>query len=61
MAVSTTTVLDVPSLVSQLMSIERQPIDKLEAKMDSHRGETLNSFERVFERLDNIADRLPPK
>jgi flagellar hook-associated protein 2 len=33
MAVSTTTVLDVPALVSQLMAIEREPIDKLEKKV----------------------------
>lgn len=33
MAVSTTTVLDVPSLVSQLMAVERQPIDKLAKKV----------------------------
>jgi flagellar hook-associated protein 2 len=30
---STTTVLDVPSLVSQLMAVERQPINKLESKV----------------------------
>ena len=34
-------------------------LDKLESKMDSHRSETNKSFERVFERLDNISDRLP--
>jgi hypothetical protein len=36
-------------------------IDKIEAKMDSHRGETLDSFNRVFERLDSISDRLGGK
>lgn len=36
MAVSTTTVLDVPTLVAQLMSIERQPIDKLQAKVTTN-------------------------
>ena len=36
MAVSTSTVLDVPTLVSQLMSIERQPITKLEAKVTDY-------------------------
>jgi flagellar hook-associated protein 2 len=33
MAVSTTTVLDVPSLVSQLMAVERTPITKLQTKV----------------------------
>lgn len=33
MAVSTTTVLDVPALISQLMAVERQPIDRLEQKV----------------------------
>jgi flagellar hook-associated protein 2 len=33
MAVSTTTVLDVPSLVSQLMTVERTPITKLQTKV----------------------------
>lgn len=43
MAVSTTTVLDVPSLVSQLMSIERQPINKLEAKVTDYQSK-ISSF-----------------
>ena len=34
-------------------------IDKLEAKMDTHRAETGKAFDRIFERLDTIADRLP--
>lgn len=33
---SSTTALDVPSLVSQLMAVERQPIDKLTAKIASY-------------------------
>ncbi|MDP2028145.1 MAG: flagellar filament capping protein FliD [Thiobacillus sp.] len=33
---STSTALDVPSLVSQLMAVERQPIDKLNAKIASY-------------------------
>jgi flagellar hook-associated protein 2 len=32
------TVLDVPSLVSQLMSVERQPIDKLNAKVTDYQS-----------------------
>ncbi|MBU1237179.1 MAG: flagellar filament capping protein FliD [Gammaproteobacteria bacterium] len=43
MAVSTTTVLDVPALVSQLMAIERQPIDKLEAKITDYESK-ISSF-----------------
>lgn len=40
MAVSATgtTVLDVPSLVSQLMSLERKPIDKLNAKVTDYQS-----------------------
>ncbi len=34
-------------------------VDKLEAKMDTHRAETGKAFDRIFERLDTIADRLP--
>ena len=33
---SSTTALDVPTLVSQLMAVERRPIDKLEAKVASY-------------------------
>jgi flagellar hook-associated protein 2 len=33
---SSTTALDVPSLVSQLMAVERRPIDKLNAKITSY-------------------------
>ena len=33
---SSTTALDVPSLVSQLMAVERQPIDKLNTKITSY-------------------------
>jgi flagellar hook-associated protein 2 len=43
MAVSTNTVLDVPLLVSQLMSIERQPIDKLEKKITDYEAK-ISSF-----------------
>lgn len=36
MAVSTTTVLDVPSLVSQLMALERKPITTLQSKVTAN-------------------------
>ena len=42
MAVSAS-ILDVPSLVSQLMSIERKPIDKLNAKITDYQSK-ISSF-----------------
>ncbi len=33
-------------------------VDRLEATMREHRQESMSSFNRVFERLDTIADRL---
>ncbi len=51
---SSTTALDVPSLVSQLMAVERRPIDKLEAKIGNHETKissfgTLSSLVSGFE------------
>jgi flagellar hook-associated protein 2 len=51
---SSTTALDVPTLVSQLMAVERRPIDKLEAKIASHETKissfgTLSSLVSSFE------------
>ena len=44
MAVASSSVgLDVPSLVSQLMSVERRPIDKLNAKVTSYQTK-ISSF-----------------
>jgi flagellar hook-associated protein 2 len=43
MAVSTTTVLDVPSLVSQLMAVERAPITKLQTKVTTYESK-ISSF-----------------
>lgn len=40
---SSTTALDVPTLVSQLMAVERRPIDKLEAKITSYESK-ISSF-----------------
>lgn len=41
------------------MEVHEKSLDKLEAKMDAHRAESTKSFDRLFERLDTIADRLP--
>ena len=51
---SSTTALDVPSLVSQLMAVERQPIDKFEAKVSSYEAKissfgTLSSLVSTFQ------------
>lgn len=51
---STTTALDVPNLVSQLMAVERRPIDKLEAKVSSYQTKisswgTLSSLVSSFQ------------
>jgi flagellar hook-associated protein 2 len=51
---SSTTALDVPSLVSQLMAVERRPIDKLDAKIASYETKisswgTLSSLVSTFE------------
>jgi flagellar hook-associated protein 2 len=40
---SSTTALDVPTLVSQLMAVERRPIDKLEARIASYESK-ISSF-----------------
>lgn len=41
------------------MEAHERSLDKLEGKMDAHRAESTKSFDRLFERLDTIADRLP--
>ena len=51
---STTTAFDVPALVSQLMGVERRPIDKLEAKVASYETKissfgTLSSLVSTFQ------------
>lgn len=51
---STTTALDVPKLVSQLMAVERRPIDKLEEKIASYESKisswgTLSSLVSSFQ------------
>lgn len=51
---SSTTALDVPSLVSQLMAVERRPIDKLEARISSDEAKissfgTISSLVSSFE------------
>lgn len=51
---SSTTALDVPTLVSQLMAVERRPIDKLEAKITSYESKissygTLSSLVSSFQ------------
>lgn len=51
---SSTTALDVPTLVSQLMAVERRPIDKLNAKISSYETKissygTLSSLVSTFQ------------
>lgn len=51
---SSTTALDVPSLVSQLMAVERRPIDQLEARITSYESKissygTLSSLVSSFQ------------
>lgn len=51
---STQTAFDVPALVSQLMSVERRPIDQLEAKVSSYESKissygTLSSLVSTFQ------------
>ena len=51
---STTTALDVPSLVSQLMAVERRPIDKLNTQISSYQAKissygTLSSLVSSFQ------------
>ena len=43
---SSTTAIDVPTLVSQLMAVERRPIDKLNAKITSFETK-ISSFEKT--------------
>ncbi|HEX7971972.1 MAG TPA: flagellar cap protein FliD N-terminal domain-containing protein, partial [Thiobacillus sp.] len=40
---STSTAFDVPTLVSQLMAVERRPIDKLNARITSYQAK-ISSF-----------------
>ena len=67
---SSTTALDVPTLVSQLMAVERRPIDKLNAKIASSETKissfgTLSSLVSTFQTasrsLNTGLQKLPPR
>lgn len=64
---STTTAFDVPQLVSQLMAVERRPIDQLQTKISNYQAKTsswgtlsslLSSFEGAAAAFKNSLDRL---
>ncbi len=64
---SSTTALDVPTLVSQLMAIERRPIDKLDAKVSSYESKIssfgtlsslVSSFQTAAESLSSSLEKL---
>lgn len=59
MAVSATgtTVLDVPSLVSQLMALERKPIDKLNAKVTDYQSK-ISTFGSIKSLVSNFQSAL---
>lgn len=64
---STTTALDVPSLVSQLMAVERRPIDKLNTQIASYQTKIssfgtlsglVSSFQSASQNLNNTLQKL---
>lgn len=64
---SSTTALDVPTLVSQLMAVERRPIDKLNAKVTSYEAKIssfgtisglVSSFQTASESLSTSLQKL---
>lgn len=64
---STTTAFDVPQLVSQLMAVERRPIDQLQAKISNYQtkisswgtlSSLVSSFEGAAATFKNSLDRL---